>query len=292
MRLPRCLGMAFGVCTSALAAQRASPLHGAYLHVDDVADSGTYYIYRYRVVNAPDSRGGLAMFSVDVSAPRGTGFATLPATGGFDHGAGYPQVDLTRFKDHVQVGPISPPNWRAILGRGATLAWYGDHGGFEGDIGSIAPGDSLSGVALRSPYLLGIRRSWGVPTFKSCCTEPRPATASREAEHPQSSEFELESWTVGPSAHPGGLNLTIIRADLQQVCGALRWIADGAVCGPLQATLARAAAAAQRGDRSAATDALRGFVDALDAQHGPGKPVNDNAYWLLKVNAKYLLAHM
>ena len=285
------LVVAFGVYTSA-AAQHASPLRGAYLRLDDVSDSGRYYVYRYRVVNAPDSRGGLAMFSVDVSAPPRTGFATLPATGGFDHGAGYPHVDLTRFKDHVQVGPISPPNWRAILGRGASLAWYGDHGGFEGDVDSIAPGDSLSGFALRSPYLPGIRRSWGVPTFRSCCTEPRPATASREAEHRQPSEFELESWTVGPSLHDGDLSLTIVRADLQQICGALRWIADGAVCGPLQATLARAMRVAQNGDRSAATDALRGFLHALDAQHGPGRPVNDNGYWLLKVNAEYLLAHM
>ena len=88
------------------------------------------------------------------------------------------------------------------------------------------------------------------------------------------------------------MTLDLVRADLAQACGALRWILDGAVCGPLQATLARAAAAAQRGERSAATDALRGFVDVLDAPHGPGKPVNDNAYWLLKVNAEYLLAHM
>ena len=37
---------------------------------------------------------------------------------------------------------------------------------------------------------------------------------------------------------------------------------------------------------------LRAFLAELDARHGPGMPVSDNAYWLLKVNGEYLLAHM
>ena len=275
-----------------LVGQVPSPLARVDQRLDGVADSGTYLVYWYRINNASESRGGAAYFSLDVSAPRGTGFPTLPATGRFMHGAGFRGVDLAQFQDHVPVGPISPTNWESVLTKQATLDWYGGRGGASGEYDNIPPGDSLGGFGLRSPYLPGIRQSWARPTFLSCCAKPRAATATSEAEYPDPSEFKISGRTVGPTVRPEAMTLGLVRADLAQVCGALRWIPDGAMCGPLQATLARAAAAAQRGDRSAATDALRAFVDALDAQHGPGKPVNDNAYWLLKVNGEYLLTHM
>lgn len=273
-----------------LHAQTTSPLRQTDLSVQGVADSGGYLVYAYRITNSRTSTGGASLFSMDVSAPRGTGFPTLAATGRFVHGPTVPGV--TGASDHVPVGPISPPNWESFLNKNATLDWFGTHGGFEGDIDSVAPGDGLDGFGLRSPYLPGIRRSWAAPTFRSCCTGIRPGTQATEPENPNPSEFKISGWTVGPTIRPEAMTLDLVRADLARVCGALRWIPDGTVCGPLQATLARAVAAAQRGDRSAARDALRGFVDALESQHGPGKPVNDNAYWLLKVNVEYLLKQM
>src|SRR5206468_2452816 len=248
------------------------------VRVDGVADSGAYLVYAYRVTNSRESLGGTAIISLDVSAPRGTGFPTLPATGRFMHGAGFPNADLRRFRDHVPVGAISPANWMTFLTRDATLDWFGTHGGFEGDVDSIAPGDSLVGLALRSPYLPGIRQSWGTPTFRSCCTQPRAPGRSSEPENPNPSEFKISGWTVGPTVRPQDLTLATVRADLRQACGPLHWITDGAICGRLQSQLASAT--------------LRAFVDEVEAQHGAGKPVNDNAYWLLKVNAEYLLAHM
>jgi len=47
-----------------------------------------------------------------------------------------------------------------------------------------------------------------------------------------------------------------------------------------------------RQEAQSARQALTSFLQELDNQHGPGKPVNDNAFWLLKLNAGYLLAHM
>ena len=43
-----------------------------------------------------------------------------------------------------------------------------------------------------------------------------------------------------------------------------------------------------RGDTQSAKDGLGKLIRDLDDQHGPGKPVNENAYWLLKLNAEYL----
>src|SRR5437773_2217732 len=136
------------VAALGLRAQATSPLRHVDVRVDGVADSGAYLVYAYRVTNSRESLGGTAIISLDVSAPRGTGFPTLPATGRFMHGAGFPNADLRRFRDHVPVGAISPANWMTFLTRDATLDWFGTHGGFEGDVDSIAPGDSLVGLAL------------------------------------------------------------------------------------------------------------------------------------------------
>lgn len=88
------------------------------------------------------------------------------------------------------------------------------------------------------------------------------------------------------------MTLRVMNELLGRVCGELRWINEGGVCGRLRATLAPAAEAEQRGQLDAARAALRAFGAELDAQHGPGKPVSDSAYWLLRVNTEYLLAHM
>ena len=88
------------------------------------------------------------------------------------------------------------------------------------------------------------------------------------------------------------MTIGVLRTDLDQVCSTLHWISDGAVCGSLQGALNRAVGAAQRGDRAGVTDGLHAILEIIDAQHGAGMSVNDNAYWLLKVNAEYLLAHV
>lgn len=239
-------------CSFRLDAQVRSPLQRVDLRLDSLADSGSYLVYAYRIVNARNSQGGMAILYLDVSAPRGTGFPTLPATGRFYHGAGFPHVELTRFRDHIPIGPISPTSWMAFLTRDATLDWGGSSGGFEGDVESIAPGDSLGGFALRSPYLPG--------------------------------------WTVGPTYAPGKVTLRVMDALLTRVCGELAWIDQAPVCDSLHAKLNEAAQV--RGDRDDARRALRALLDELEAQHGFGKAVSDNAYWLLKTNGEYLLAHL
>jgi len=77
---------------------------------------------------------------------------------------------------------------------------------------------------------------------------------------------------------PDEMSLATLREDLRQVCGSLRWIPDAALCSRLDAHLSSPAE-------------LRTFLDALDAQRERGRTVSDNAYWLLKVNAEYLLGH-
>ncbi len=88
------------------------------------------------------------------------------------------------------------------------------------------------------------------------------------------------------------MNVAAVRSDLQQTCGSLRWITDERVCARLRSTLEQVTKASARVDLPSAKAALRAFVDEIEAQHGPGRPVNDNAYWLLNVNGEYLLKQM
>ena len=269
--------------------QVPSPLTRVDQEVEGVADSGTYLLYLYRITNARESKGAAADFSMDVSAPRGTGFPTLPATGRFMHGAGFRGVDLARFRDHVPVGPISPTNWESALTKEARLDWYGGSGGALGEYQNIAPGDSLGGFGLRSPYLPGIRQSWAQPTFLSCCATARPATATSDAEYPDPSEFEISGWTVGPAYSPDRMSIELLRRLFDRACGDLAWIGPKNTCEALRATLGPR----ERGEAAAGREQLRAFLQELDAQHNrPEGHVSDNAYWLLKVNGEYLLAHL
>ena len=277
-----------------LAAQRTvSPLAGIRLELDSVTAGEGYLVYAYRAVNPTTSKGGIAIVSIDLTAPRGTGFLTLPAVGPFWHGAGFPAVDRSQFQEHVPVGPISPTNWKATLVKEGGMDWYGARGGAEGQYGdSIGPGDSLGGFGLRSPFLPGIRVSAADPTAASCCTKVRPPGQSTEPEYPNVWEFRVHGWTVGPVYPPGKMTIRVMGELLGRACGGLGWISDGGACKSLRARLALGAQAQQPSDQDARRGALRAFLAELDARHGPGMPVSDNAYWLLKVNGEYLLAHM
>jgi len=263
------------------------------LEVTGVEDSAQYLVYRYRVLNSASSRSGVAGISLDLSAPRGTGFTILPSTGPYMDGAAMGVGPVT---DHVPVGIIEPDGWKAALMRNAILNWYpfegyltenGTAAPFSKD--SAPPGGSKEGFGLRSPFLAAIRRFSAEPTLASCCS--RPTAGSPEGEYPPPGAFRVRRFTVAPTVPPQDMGLRLVQADLQQTCGPLRWIADGAVCRSLRSNLARAIAS-QQGDRSAAVSSLRTFLSELEGNHGPGKPVNDNAYWLLKVNGEYLLKQM
>jgi hypothetical protein len=100
-----------------------------------------------------------------------------------------------------------------------------------------------------------------------------------------------DGWAVGPTYAAGQATLGVLRALLERSCGELAWITQAGVCHDLRSKLSQAAAAVRRSDRDGAKGALQGFRDALEAQHGPSKPVAENAYWLLRVNADYLVRH-
>ena len=267
--------------------------------LDDVAfetttidDSSGYLVYHYRLSNSRSSRAAVAWVHVDLSGARGTGLVVLPSTGEFHNTTG---IAVGPVSDHVPVGVIAPHNWSAFLTSNGLVSWaarqgYGTDGTsalpFTSD--SAAVGGSKDGFGLRSSYFPGIRHFSAEPTLGSCCARPKPGSG----EYPAPGEFRVRSVTVAPTIRSEDISVETVRSDLQQVCGPLGWIPDRSACGSFRSLIQDAAAAMQRPDTQRAKQALSSLLQELDNQHGPGKPVNDNAYWLLKVNATHLLAHL
>lgn len=78
-----------------------------------------------------------------------------------------------------------------------------------------------------------------------------------------------------------------------QACS-LGWITDATLCSSLQSKLDKAARDLQHGKNATAKSDLQSFNTQLAANHGPGtsNTVGDSAYWLLKLNADYLIGRL
>ncbi len=286
MRLKSIVGFAitFFCGFSPLCAQRVSPLRDVPVHLVSVADSGTYLVYTYRVVNSASSKAGATTVAVELTAPDQAGYATLPATGTF--------MDSTKpggvgdDREHVPVGTITAANWIAHLTKEGWLFWFAAQGDVPWKFDSIAPGDSLEGFGLRSPFFPGIRATFAQPTWASCCSQ-QPAQGPR----PTPNQFRVKGWAVAPTYAPTQVTLDVLRDLLDRSCGEVAWITPASACNPLREPLVQAATSARSGDRDGARERVRAFLGALDANHGTGRPVSDNAYWLLRIGAGYLSTH-
>ena len=97
-----------------------------------------------------------------------------------------------------------------------------------------------------------------------------------------------------PSDHSTVALLARLRTFADLACGDVGWIAHAGTCRSLEASLEAAASSLAGGDVPAAKGRLEAFLSELAAQHGPqpGKHVSDDAYWLLKANAEYVLRQL
>jgi len=102
--------------------------------------------------------------------------------------------------------------------------------------------------------------------------------------------FETEA--VGPAIAPEDLadptvGIAYLLSSLGDACD-LGWLDDATgVCHSLEVKLQQAQASIQA-DRPSARNQIQAFLNELEAQRG--QHVNENAYWLLKVNAQYVLS--
>jgi hypothetical protein len=258
------------------------------LTVRTISTVDGHLIYNYRFGNAATSRASVASLALDLSAPLGTGHEWLPEAGPARHRL--PGRQTATPLDHVPAGPISPERWTAVIDIDGQLRWWGIEGAPPMDTDTIAPGRSLDGFGVRSTYLPGIRDFFAKPSWQSCCAKPIPGSV--DGEHPDPDEFLAVGRTVAPTRAPSELAdpvraIALIRRDVAAGYG-LGWIPGGlrVVFG---VHLDAAGAAAVSRDNTAVGRQLDALLKELETYRGR---LNDNAYWLLRINAQYVRDQM
>ncbi len=107
----------------------------------------------------------------------------------------------------------------------------------------------------------------------------------------------VRGFTVGIAPLPGNLHAAQLAqrlTDLGSESCELGWIRQQGVCTSLRAKFDSARQAVEGNNTDVAIGELRDALAELEAQHGsePGKHVSDSGYWLLRINAEYLLKRL
>jgi len=171
---------------------------------------------------------------------------------------------------------------------------------------SLRPGESVSGILFRSEGLPGIRPMLADGWLDR---EELPNVSDFEGEDATTGAFQFENpddahpirgayhgTAVGPEVLPETLSNTELcerLAKLKDQAAKLGWIKDPGIVTSLNQKLANARKALGRlfGGKKAARGILGAFVNELDALKG--KPhLDDNAYYLLRANAEYLIVRL
>lgn len=260
------------VLAGLVADARPLSLAGVELRLVDVADSSGYYMYDYELENPVGSTWGIAQVAIDIATSSGTP-TNLAVVGAFRDGT---VGGTSPVAPHAEVGPTTPSGWRAALTREAELWWYppGD-GLFDPD--SVAPGDTLTGLGIRSSYLPGISTVSAQPTVQSCCSVPDSLDA-----YPGLAQFQVTGWTVAPRFMPDEVTVQLLQGQLATVCDDPLWLDDSGLC-------------TEFGDLLDLADEESGVFNYYGAAGILGRlrarvseeqsAMHPNAYWLLYLDA-------
>jgi hypothetical protein len=236
------------------------------LDVQITASEGAL-VYRYLLTNKVSSMARSPVFWLQIPCPMGESDVTVSA----------------------------PAPWFALVAalEGAQYCHYSP-GTFN-----FTPGTTLEGLELSTVWLPT------VVDVRVVGAANRPLWPSEEGMVP-GAVYDLADqvqgytggWVTLPAVGPGyppealadpAEGLGLVRSDLARACE-LEWISPRGVCNSLEQKLENASRALDRGQPNAARGELGALVAELDAQRG--KHVNENAYWLLKTNAEYVLARI
>jgi hypothetical protein len=98
--------------------------------------------------------------------------------------------------------------------------------------------------------------------------------------------------SVAPRYTPEEITIDLLQSQLSAVCSDPLWIDDSTLCGALADSLDAAEDRVDSEDYAGARDAVSAAGDIVEANHEPSGEVNDNAYWLLRLNLAQLLENL
>jgi hypothetical protein len=195
-------------------------------------------------------------------------------------------IDLNK----TSVDGVSPTGWEFAITGGADST----HRGYWAQVvigNDILPGNTRGGFAMKSPFPPAIG-----PMF---LRGNAPIPSYDDAEGVPDGVFPLTPYddaVVIPTLVPSSFTVTGSTASIAFLIGlkhqahALGWITSIGIVKSLDAKLDAAQAALARGNKTTAANQLRAFINELEAQRG--KKVNENAYYLLNLNADFIIGKL
>jgi hypothetical protein len=161
----------------------------------------------------------------------------------------------------------------------------------------LPPGQQTLPLVVEAPGLPGVVSAWVqgyFPPPQLTAADTLPVVPPSDPLAQNSVALPVVGIEPMPSQRDPAALLDRLSSLANHACTELRWITHEGTCRSLMAKLAQATRALEANRTAGARGELEAFGNELDAQHGsePGKHVNDNAYWLLRINAEYILAHL
>ncbi|MBI4668000.1 MAG: hypothetical protein HY747_02260 [Elusimicrobia bacterium] len=196
-------------------------------------------------------------------------------------------VPTAAFRLNIPPLPRSQ-DWLPGFGVKLIVGW-GSREGRE-----MQPGQSVSGFKLQSRGLPGVRNFDARP-YVDLNQLPEEIATDGDRVFQLEQSLVFHGKTVGPSA-PKGLDpasLLDYLIDQKHQAKEVGWISGSGVEGiekSLDAKLEATKDAVSRGQTNAARNQLSAFINELNALWG--KKLNDNAYFLLKVNAEFIISKL
>lgn len=164
----------------------------------------------------------------------------------------------------------------------------------------VRPGASSPTLEFRARGLPGIDSAWYGGHFRPPSTNESDPDTTKYVNVPVVDQLvanNILTKTVGIDFIAAGTtdsSLIVRLGSLRGQACTLNWVSDATLCSNLQANLNQATKDLHLGKNARAKTDLQGFNSLLTSNHGPGtsQRVGDSAYWLLKVNADYLIARL
>jgi hypothetical protein len=164
----------------------------------------------------------------------------------------------------------------------------------------VRPGASSPTLEFRARGLPGIDSAWYGGHFSPPATNEADPDTTKYVDVPVVDQLvanNVLTKTVGIDFIAAGTTDSALIVRLGSLRGqacTLSWVTDATLCSSLQAKLDKATKDLHLGKNASAKTDLQGFNSLLTTNHGPGtsQKVGDSAYWLLKVNADYVIGRL
>ena len=275
---------------------------GNQIHINIIPNIGfnpknITFKYAYTIASFPDSKQNVWSFTLEYL----TSLISFKST--FNKNAGGPVV----WDNHLVFIHPRPADPSDLSLPENIIGWYSAYSSED-----ISPGNSLSGFFVTTTALPGIVRSWTQGDHPLPSVPESAAQATCGPPDPYSSDDNVILKTVGPDILPK--NLTPVQLltrliSLKEQAFQLGWITNAGVANSLDAKLNEAKKKLQEGETQVTINLLKSFILDLEAQHQKEEPENeegqkqeqekeeeqshkhvtDNAYYLLKPNAEFIL---